>query len=300
MVNRIEFNQLKNISELVKNTMGLIEQSKNKTTGDYFKPTYFEELDRFTKGFEIGKLTAIVGRPSMGKTLFTLNIIRNVVSNGIPVLVFSLSQCKETWTMRLLCLSAKIDLHKIRTGFFNTEEAARLNEAAEKLSSLPLFVIDDAHRFEDIKKTINESIAEHKIELVLIDGMSDIYGNHLRSQKSRGQRHDKQLKDFKELAAQLNIPILITQTLSRRVERNPHICMPKHEYGIKEGNLSEHAGRILHIYREEYYRPKESNRGIMDIRIPPMKYGECIGNVRMHFDKSTGLVKEYESMGSGK
>jgi len=295
MINRIEFNQLMSFSELVKKTMGLIDQSKSKTTENMFKRTYFEDLDRITKGLELGKLTAIVGRPSMGKTLFALSIIRNVVSEGTPTLVFSLSLCKEEWTKCFLCSSANVDLHKTRTGYLNEEETTRLNEAAQKLSSLPLYVNDEDRRLEDINKTISESIKEHKIELVLIDGMSDFYGNTLQTSTCRGQRYDKQLKLLKEMAAEWNIPILITQGLSRRIERNPYLLIPKHEYGIKEGNLSEHASRILQLYREEYYNPKKRNRGLMNIRIPAMKYGECHSSVIVHFDRSTGLVKDLES-----
>jgi len=261
MINRIEYSQLTNFSELIKKTMGLIDQTKNKTTESMFIRTYFEELDRVTKGLEIGKVTAIVGRPAMGKTLFALRIVRNVVNAGTTTLVFSLSLCKEEWTKCFLCSSANVDLHKTRIGYLNEEETVRLSEAAQKFSSLPLFVNDEDRRLEDITKTISESIKEQNVELVLIDGMSDLYGNTLQSSKSRGLRYDKQLKFLKEMAAQWNIPILVTQSLSRRIERNPYLLIPKHEYGIKEGNLSEHASRILQLYREEYYNPKKHNRG---------------------------------------
>jgi len=295
MINKIEGNKLMNFKELINKTMGLIDQAKNKTTKDLYRPTYFEDLDLKIKGLESGKITAIVGRPSMGKTLFALNLVRNIVSKGTPVLVFSLSLCKEEWTKCLLCSSANLDLHKTRIGKLNEEETARLNEAAGKLSSLPLLVLDGQHRLEDIIKTISESIKEHKSEMVLIDGMSDIYGNTLQTSKSRGKRYDKQLRILKEQAEEWNIPVLITQGLSRRTERDPYLAIPKHEFSIKEGNLSEHAGRILHLYREEYYNPKKNNRGQMNIRIPAMKYGEVSCTVNVNFERSTGLVAGYGS-----
>lgn len=296
MVNRISFNQGDDFNELVKTTVGLIEQAKNRNMADKFIPTYFEELDQKIDGLEKGKITAIVGRPSMGKTLFALNIIRRVVDVGTSVLVLTLSKCKEDWTECFLCSSTNLNLHKVRTGFLNEEETGRLKETSEKLSTLPIYVKDDKRRLEGIIKAISESIKENMVELVLIDGMSNIYGNHLQTQKGRGKRYEKQLKILKEKAEEWNIPVLITQGLSRRTERNPYLLIPKHEYGIKEGNLYQYASRILQLYREEYYNPKKNNRGVMDIRIPAMKFAEPDFNVRVHFDRETGLIKEYESI----
>ena len=296
MVNKIEPSPLTNFGDLVKITLECMDQHSIKPVLGEVIPTYFEELDLKIYGLEFGKITAIVGRPSMGKTLFAMNIVRRVVSNGKRVMVFSLSLCKQEWTKCFLCCSANLDLHKTRIGDLSAEETAKLNEAAQKSSSLLLFVRDEDRRMEGIIKTVSESIKDHKIELVLIDGMSDIYGNTLQSMKSRGQRYDKQLKMLKEMAVQWHIPILITQTLSRRAERNPYALIPKYEYGLREGNLSQHADRILQLYREEYYNPKKYNRGVMDIRIPAMKYGENHTNAKVRFDRSTGVVQEIESV----
>lgn len=292
MINRIKCDHLGEFGQLVKETKGLIDQLKNKTTADMFKLTYFDELDRSIRGLELGKVTAVVGRPWMGKTIFTMNIVRNFVSEETPVLVISLSISKEEWTQLLLCSTARVDLHKTRSGFLNDEEIARLSEAAEKVSSLPLFVVDEARRLKDIKKIIDESIKAHHIELIVIDGMSDIYGSALQSQKGRGRRYEKQLKIIKEMAVQWKIPVLITQTLSRRIERNPHVFVPKYEYGLKEGNLFKNVDRILHIYREEYYRPKKSNKGQMEIRIPSMSFGESDRRITVHFDCNYGLIQD--------
>ena len=227
----------------------------------------------------------------MGKTLFAMNIVRHVVAKGTPVLVFSLSLSKEDWTQCFLCSSAKVDLHKTRTGYLNKEEWARLNKAVKKSSTLPLLVVDEARRLKDIKKTMEEAVKEHHIELVLIDGMSDLQGNALRSIKDRAKRYDQQLKAVQGLAAHWNIPIVVTQTLSRRMERNPHVFIPRHEFGKQEGHLSKNTDRILHLYREEFYRPTKNNRGRMQIRIPSMKFGECNRSVSVNFERDFGLVR---------
>lgn len=295
MINRINFSQMPDFNELVSKTIGLIDESKNKMSGDIPNPTYFPELDSRIRGFESGKITAIVGRPSMGKTLFALNVVRRMVSKGTPVLVFSLSLCKEDWTRCFLCSYSGLDLHKARTGFLKDEETTRLHQTGELASSLPLYVKDEQRNLEEIIEKISKVIKEEKIKTVLIDGMSNIYGNTLQTMKSRGQRYDKQLKILKEKAEEWGIPLLITQSLSRRTERDPYLLIPKHEYGLKEGNLSRYADRILQLYREEYYNPTKKNRGMMNIRIPAMKFGECDTSICVHFDRSTGLVKEYDS-----
>lgn len=292
MINRIKCDHLTEFGQLVKETKGLIDQLRNKTTADLFKPTYFVELDRSIHGLDLGKVTAVVGRPWMGKTIFTMNIVRNVVSEGTPVLVISLSISKEEWTQLLLCSTARVDLHKARSGFLDDKETAMLGEAVEKVSVLPLFVIDEVRRLKDILKVIDESIKTRHIELIVIDGMSDIYGSALHSQTGRGRRYEKQLKIIKEMAVQCNVPVLITQTLSRRIERNPHVFVPKYEYGLKEGNLFKNVDRILHIYREEYYRPKKRNKGRMEIRIPSMRFGERDRRVIVNFNCEYGLIQD--------
>ncbi len=295
MINRLACDRLMNFSELVEKTAGLIEQRKNNPPIDALKQTYFEELDRRIGGLEAGKVTAVVGRPSMGKTMLALNIVRNMVVTGTRVLVVSLSVSKEDWTQFFLCSSANIDLHKTRMGHLNAEELARLTQSVQKNSSLPLYVVDDVRHLEDVIKTITQLIQEHNIGLVLIDGLSDIYGITLRSIKERGIRYEKQLKTLKEKTAQWNVPVMVTQTLSRRFELNPYAFVSKYEYGPKEGNLYQNVHKILHIYREEYYCPKKHNKGQMDIRIPAMKFGDWNSSARLYFERSTGLIKEYTS-----
>lgn len=286
------------LKDLVQRSMGLIADSHFKSGKGDPKgiPSGYEDLDRITGGFKKGKVTAIVGRPAMGKTLLALNIARNIVFKGVPVLVFSLDWPKEDWMRIFLCSQAKADLHKVRIGFFNEEDNKKLVEAAKNLPSLPLFIVDHARKVEDIEKTIEEVVKEKRVDIVLIDGIRNIQDVPLLTDKKRAKKYSQYGRVFKELALKYNIPFIYTQTLSRRFESNPRAFVSKYEYGPKEGNLVENVDRILHIYREEYYDPDESNRGQMDIRIPKMDYGEVDYTVRVNFSMEFGLIKDYESM----
>ena len=104
-------------------------------------PTGFADLDRMTSGLQPGDLIIVAGRPSMGKTAFSLNIGENVaIESGLPVAVFSMEMGGAQLAMRMLGSVGKLDQHRLRTGRLNDEDWPRLTHAIQKMNDAQLYI----------------------------------------------------------------------------------------------------------------------------------------------------------------
>jgi replicative DNA helicase len=104
-------------------------------------PTGFIDLDRMTSGLQPGDLVIVAGRPSMGKTAFSVNIGENVaIEAGLPVAVFSMEMGGAQLAMRMLGSVGQLDQHRLRTGRLNDEDWPRLTHAIQKMNDAQLFI----------------------------------------------------------------------------------------------------------------------------------------------------------------
>ena len=103
-------------------------------------PTGFVDLDK-TSGLQKGDLVIVAGRPSMGKTAFSMNIAENVALNtGLPVAVFSMEMGATQLAMRMIGSVGRLDQHALRTGQLSDEEMDKFGMAVSRLWEAPLFI----------------------------------------------------------------------------------------------------------------------------------------------------------------
>ncbi len=113
-------------------------------------PTGFTDLDSMTSGFQPGDLIIVAGRPSMGKTAFSINIAENIalglsgLSSGLPVAIFSMEMAATQLAMRMIGSVGRLDQHKMRTGRLEDEDWVRLTTALGKLNDAPIFIDEGA------------------------------------------------------------------------------------------------------------------------------------------------------------
>ena len=132
-----------NVSEIVKTSFGTIDVLFDRGRQMTGVATGFEELDKMTNGLQPGELIIIAARPSLGKTALALNIAAHAaVEHQKVVGVFSLEMSKESLVIRLLCSEARINSHKLRTGFSSKEDWAKMTQAMGRLVQAPLFIED--------------------------------------------------------------------------------------------------------------------------------------------------------------
>jgi len=126
------------VVQLLDRVTELHENGAEEVTG--VRTGYFD-LDRMTAGFQKGDLIVLAARPSMGKTAFALNIAEHVaVTEGLPVVVFSMEMGAAQLALRLVGSLGRIDQQRRRTGALKDDEWGRLSEAVEKLGTVAMFI----------------------------------------------------------------------------------------------------------------------------------------------------------------
>jgi replicative DNA helicase len=283
------------INAILKGSFKRIEQlyeRKELVTG---VPTGFIEFDRRTAGLQPADLIIIAGRPSMGKTAFSLNIAQHVgIQVGRPVAIFSLEMSKEQLVLRMLCAEARIDSSKLRTGFLSREDWPRLTKAAGTLSEARIYIDDTpAQSSLDIRAKARRLRAElDDLALIVIDYLQLMQGR-LRSE-NRQQEISEITRALKALAKELQVPVVALSQLSRAVEqRKPP--RPQLSDLRESGAIEQDADVVALIYRDELYDENSDAKGIAEIIIGKQRNGPT-GVVRLAF---RGEYTRFENLAEG-
>jgi len=273
------------LKELVKESIDAIDklyQKKNYVTGI---PTGFIDLDRCTSGFQPSDFIVIAGRPSMGKSSFVISIAEHVgVIEKIPVAFFSLEMSKEQLVQRMLCSHARVDAHKVRTGFLSSSDWPKLTAAAGKLYEAPIFIEDaPAISVMELRAKARRLKLQHNIGLVIVDYLQLMRSTNRA--ENRQQEISEISRSLKALARELNIPVIAISQLSRAVEaRADH--RPQLSDLRESGAIEQDADLVILLLREEYYNPTEENEGIAEVIIAKQRNGP-VGSIKLAF------IKEY-------
>ncbi|RMG14918.1 MAG: replicative DNA helicase [Planctomycetota bacterium] len=258
--------------------------AREKGAGVVGLPSGFDDLDELSGGFLPGEMTIIAARPSMGKTSFALNILKNVVLyRGSSAAFFSLEMPTLQVTSNMLCAIAKVDGHRLRGGFLNREEKRNFLNACEMLEPAHLF-IDDTPSLStmELRAKARRLKAQHDIELLAIDYLQLMTGSAQAAKQSRQIEVSEISRQVKALARELEIPILCLAQLSRKVEERKD-RRPMMSDLRESGSIEQDADKIILLHRPEYYEPeKEELRGKAEIILAKNRNGPT-GNVEMLF-----------------
>jgi replicative DNA helicase len=274
------------LKEIVKNSIETIDrlyQNKAHVTGI---PTGYIDFDLKTAGLQPSDLIIIAGRPSMGKSAFALGIAEYAgVIEKVPTAVFSLEMSKEQLVQRMLCSHARVDAHKVRTGYLATSDWPRLTAAAGKLSEAPIFIDDTpAISVMELRARARRLKSHHDIKLIILDYMQLMRGSAM-NMESRQQEISEISRSLKALARELNVPVIAISQLSRAVEsRTDH--RPQLSDLRESGAIEQDADVVVLILREEYYNPSPDNQGIAEAIIAKQRNGP-VGTLKLAF------IKEY-------
>ncbi len=281
------------MKELVKLGFEIIEKlADQKLTG---VPTNYEDLDKLTSGLQPSDLIIVAGRPSMGKTAFALGIAQNIaVYQKGTVGIFSLEMSKEQLVLRMLCSEARVDAHKLRSGYLGrpgNNNWRQLINAAGRLNDAPIF-IDDTPSMSilEMRAKARRLKSEHNLSLIIVDYLQLMRGRG--DANSREQEISDISRSLKALAKELKIPVVALSQLSRAVESRPEKKKRPILADLREsGAIEQDADVVLFIYREEVYDPCKcaqegecicGRRGVAEIIIGKQRNGP-IGDVPMAF-----------------
>src|SRR5512136_292254 len=159
------------LRDLAQNSLDTIEKlhaRKELITG---VPTGFTDLDEMTSGLQPSDLIIVAARPSMGKTSLVLNIAQHVgTKTDLTVGVFSLEMSKEQLFLRMLTGEARIDAHRLRTGFLGERDFPKLTHAMEVLGRARIFIDDSASiGVLEMRAKARRLKAEHGLDLIVVD-----------------------------------------------------------------------------------------------------------------------------------
>jgi replicative DNA helicase len=269
------------IESIVKENLLRIEALKNRQEIVTGVPSHFTDLDRLTAGFQKGDLIIIAGRPGMGKTAFALNIARNVaVESEIPVAFFSLEMSKEQIGMRLMCMEARVDSQKLRTGFISQEECARLMATGQVFMRAPIFVDDQpAITPLELRAKARRIMSERGLGLLIVDYLQ------LMRITERVERREQEISEIsrslKALAKELNIPVIALSQLNRKVEER-HDKRPQLSDLRESGAIEQDADVIIFLYRDEVYNKDTNDKGIVEVLVRKQRNGPT-GDLKLSF-----------------
>jgi len=256
--------------------------------------TGFTELDDLTSGLQRTDLVIIAGRPSMGKTALCLTLAQNAAlrSNAV-VAVFSLEMSKEQLVTRMLSSEAHINAHRFRTGHLMSNEWERLAGAIGTLSEAKVF-IDDTPGISalEIRAKCRRLKAEQKqLDLILVDYLQLMGSGAGRRIENRQQEVSQISRELKALAKELDVPVLALSQLSRAPEaRNPP--KPLMSDLRESGSIEQDADVVGFIYREDYYKETDENKGLAELIIAKQRNGPT-GTIKLAFLKEFTRFENY-------
>lgn len=235
--------------------------SKQAVTG---VPTGLTAFDKMTTGFQKSDLILIAARPSQGKTALAQNIISHVVLRAkLPVLFFSLEMNRHAIMQRFIAAEAKVNLKDIRTGYFRRDRWQDLTTAAASFAESPLFINDNpgmtVFSVRAIARQLQSRLRSEKREMgmVVIDYLQLLRGGGGRNE-NRQQEVSEISRGLKQLARELNVPVIALSQLSRASEDKTRLDnRPKLSDLRESGSLEQDADLVAMIHREGYYKPND-------------------------------------------
>jgi replicative DNA helicase len=246
-------------------------------------PSGFRDLDALTAGFHGSEFIVVAARPSMGKTAMCLNMSQHIGAHtDYGVGFFSLEMSKEQLVMRLLCSEAQVDLQKVRTGFLGEADFKRVQKGAEVVSRSRIFVDETpALSVIEMKAKARRLKMEENLDIVFIDYMQLMRAGG--RYENRTQEMSYISRSFKELAKELQIPVVGISQLSRAPEKGRARPIPQLSDLRESGAIEQDADVVIFIYREEFYKPDdETTKGIADVSIAKQRNGPT-GKISMAF-----------------
>ena len=246
--------------------------------------TGFEDLDNFTSGFQPGDLIIVAGRPSMGKTAFSINIAENIaLGSKLPIAIFSMEMGSAQLVTRMIGSIGRLDQQRMRNGSLEDDDWARLTTAVGKLNDAPIYIDEGAglSAFELRARARRLQRQSGQLGLIVVDYIQLMAGTSDKANENRATEISEISRSLKSLAKELNVPIVALSQLNRSVEQRQD-KRPVMSDLRESGAIEQDADLILFIYRDEVYNKDSEQKGTAEIIISKQRNGP-IGTVRLTF-----------------
>ncbi len=251
---------LTHIRNSVNSTIDFLEKvyhNKGHITG---VATGYNDLDNLTAGLQKSDLIIIAARPSVGKTALILNIAEHMgINNDYKIAIFSLEMSKEQLCQRFICSFSKIDSHKARTGTFGESDFAKITQAAGELMHADIY-IDDSSQVNvlEMKAKCRRMKAKEGLDAIFVDYLQLISSPSSQRFENRQTEVAKISRSLKQLARELEVPVIAAAQLNRMVETRQD-KRPLLSDLRDSGAIEQDADIIMFLHRENYQNRKDDN-----------------------------------------
>ncbi|RUT33728.1 replicative DNA helicase [Paenibacillus zeisoli] len=269
----------------------VLHQNKGTTTGI---SSGFVDLDKMTAGFQRNDLIIVAARPSVGKTAFALNIAQNAaVRSKETVAIFSLEMSAAQLVQRMICAEANLDASVMRTGDFKSDDDwSKLTMGIAALSEAEIYIDDTPGvTVADIRAKCRRLKKERGLGMIVIDYLQLIHGRG-KAGENRQQEVSEISRTLKQIARELEVPVIALSQLSRGVEQRQD-KRPMMSDLRESGSIEQDADIVAFLYRDDYYNQETEKKNIIEIIIAKQRNGP-VGTVELVFLKNYNKFANYE------
>ncbi len=244
-----------------------IQAAANRESGLSGLESGYHDLDKLTSGWQNSDLIIIAARPAMGKTAFVLSMAKNMaVEYNTPVAIFSLEMSNLQLVNRLISNTCELEGEKIKSGRLSQIEWDQLMSRIKHLNGAPLY-IDDTPSLSifELRTKARRLVREHQVKFIIIDYLQLMNASGMKF-GSREQEVSMISRSLKQLAKELNIPIVALSQLNRAVESRTDGKRPQLSDLRESGAIEQDADIVCFIHRPEYYLHSDQDASGNDIR----------------------------------
>lgn len=277
----------------------ILSQQRGGATGI---PSGFSDLDKMTSGFQRSDLIIVAARPSVGKTAFALNVAQNIGVRGKEtVAIFSLEMGASQLVQRMICAEGNIEANAMRNGELKGDDWEKLTMAIGALSEADIYIDDSPSvTVADIRAKCRRLKKEKGLGMILIDYLQLIQG------RGRGDNRQQEVSEIsrtlKQIARELEVPVVALSQLSRGVEQRQD-KRPMMSDLRESGSIEQDADIVAFLYRDDYYDKETEKKNIIEIIIAKQRNGP-VGTVELAFlkqyNKFVGLDRTHQEVAAAR
>ena len=293
------------INPVIEQAIKQIQAAANRASGLSGLESGFHELDKLTSGWQSSDLIIIAARPAMGKTAFVLSMAKNMAVNyEIPVAIFSLEMSNVQLVNRLISNVCELGGEKIKSGQLSPMEWDQLMSRVKELQDARLY-IDDTPSLSilELRTKARRLVREHQVRFIIIDYLQLMNATGMKF-GSREQEVSMISRSLKQLAKDLDIPIVALSQLNRSVETrgkdgDRDSKRPQLSDLRESGAIEQDADIVCFIHRPEYYLRSDTDmegrniRGLAEFIVAKHRSGR-VDDVKMRFRKEFARFENWE------
>ena len=247
--------------------------------------TNFTEFDNKLNGLNKSDLIIIAGRPAMGKTAFALNLLMNFgkANENVKALFVSLEMGVKQLYTRILAMESGINAQNLKRKDIPEYEFEKLYDGYRGImEASTIEILDKANvNISELRNIATKYKKNNGLDLIIIDYLQLLSGSDKNS-KNRQEEVSEISRKLKQLARELDIPVIALSQLSRSVESRAD-KRPLLSDLRESGAIEQDADIVIFLYRDEYYNPTTSDLGMAEVIIAKHRNG-AVGTVKLKFE----------------